>query len=79
MGFFREVDSLEEFWGVEHDPASPTPQVSPEDLVCTTEDEETKYGDDLTVSPQIVTPDSTRTAALEPPPVKKAKSWKRNF
>ena len=59
MGFFSEVYSLEDSWGVEHDPASPSPQVSPEDLVCTTEDEETRNGDDLTVSPQIVTPDST--------------------
>ena len=59
MGVFSEVYSLEDFWGVEHDPASPSPQVSPKDLVCTTEDEETRNGDDLTVSPQIVTPDST--------------------
>ena len=65
MGFFREVDSLEDFWGVEHDPASPSPQVSPEVLVCTTEDEETKDGDDLT--------------ALEPPPVKKAKQQEKKL
>ena len=79
MGFFREVDSLEDFWRVEHDPASPSPQVSPEVPVCTTEDKETKDGDDLTVSPQIVTPDTTRTAALEPPPAKKAKQQEKNF
>ena len=76
MGFFREVDSLEDFWEVEHDPASPSPQVSPEVLVCTTEDSESN--NDLRVSPQIVTPDSTRTAALEPP-VKKAKQQEKTL
>ena len=78
MGFFREVESLEYFWEVEHDPASPSPQVSPEVLACT-EDEETKEGDDMSMSPEIVTPDSTRTVALEPPPVKNAKKQEKKL
>ena len=77
LGVWREVDSLEDFWGVEHDPASPSPQMSPE--VCTKDDDVTKRGDDLATSPQPVTPDSTRAAVFEPPPVKKAKKQEKKL
>ena len=75
--FSREVDSLEDFWGVEHDPASPSPQMSPE--VCTKNDGVVKDGDDLATSPQPVTPDSTRAAVFELPPVKKAKKQEKKL
>ena len=77
LGLWREIDSLENLWEVEHDPASPSPQVSPEVVVCTEDDDEVAKDDDVTKSPQFVMPDSTRTAVLEPPPVKKGKEARK--
>ena len=80
LGLWREIEALENFWGVERDPSSPPQQqpLSPE-AGNITQEEDVDVGEELNV-PTCVTPESGSFTALEaPPPVKKIKRDKNIF
>ena len=76
LGVWSEIGALENFWGVERDPASPPQQqpLSPE-AGNITQEEDVDVSEELNVSTTCVTPKGGSFTALEaPPPVKKTKT-----
>ena len=61
LGVWREIEALENFWGVERDPSSPPQQqpLSPE-AGNVTQEEDVDVGDELNVPTIIVTPEGDR-------------------
>ena len=81
LGVWREIEALENFWGVERDPASPPQQqpLSPE-AGNITQEEDVDVGEELNKSTTCVTPEGGSFYALgAPPPVKKIKTDKNIF
>ena len=81
LGVWREIEALENFWGVERDPSSPPKQqpLSPEEGNITQE-EDVNVDEELNVPTTNVTPEGRRfTVSKAPPPVKKKKKRQKHF